>query len=106
MINPNKDFYKDYLLILENSFRDSKMVIAYCTDNTTGELVAVLCSTEDDDQNRTVIVPYALLFNSSPFDLLKPLSDTEDAIIVKQNADGKYDVKIANMNVNYFKDLN
>jgi hypothetical protein len=106
MINPDKDFYKDYLSILENAFESKSMVIAYCTDNITGELVAVLCASEDDEQNRTVITPYALLFSSNPFELLKPLSDTDEAIIVKQDANGKYDIKINNMNVNYFKGLN
>jgi hypothetical protein len=86
MISPkiNKSFYEDYLSILEEKFRNSEMVIAFCTDNQTGDLMAVLCSAEDDENNRTVITPYATLFTSNPFDIMLPLSDTEDAIIVKQ----------------------
>jgi len=95
----NKEFYEDYLSILESAFRDSKMVIAFCTDNKTGELMAVLCSAEDDENNRTVITPYATLFTSNPFDIMLPLSDTEDAIIVKQDGLVKVNTNLFTQNI-------
>ncbi len=82
----NKEFYKDYLAILQSNFQKSKMIIAYCKDNFSGEVMAVLCSAEDDPKdNKLIITPYAKLFTSNPFDLMLPLSDTDDAIIVKQD---------------------
>ena len=56
---------------LKRAFMQGDVALMDCTENATGEHVAVICAVTFDG-NEYQFTPFAKFFNGNPFELLKP----------------------------------
>jgi len=57
---------------LRGAFLQDSVGLVECTENSTGEKIAVICAISKDKEGTVTITPFAKFFNGNPYELLTP----------------------------------
>lgn len=57
---------------LQRAFNQNKVALVECTVKSTGNKVAVICAQNVNKDNTITFVPFAIMINENPYQILEP----------------------------------
>ena len=64
--------HKANLETLKRAFHTDDVGLVECQLKSTGEKVAVLCAFQTEEDGEISFIPFAMMFNGNPYELLNP----------------------------------